>query len=149
VPALYFIVRIVRNCIRYCVNRMQGTVYGTVWTECKELYTVLCGQNARNCIRCCVDRMQNFDLKVWSKVQYFHFFHSRTVHLDIIKCFIIQLNAQLDYSRLKLTLKFTLKCSYMFWLTNDRQGAYCCALLKLWLLYLRLLMSYIYIYIWH
>jgi len=47
----------------------------------------------------------------------------------------IQLNAPLDYSRLKLTLKFTLKftlkCSYMFRLTNHHQGAYCCALLKL------------------
>jgi len=43
----------------------------------------------------------------------------------------IQLNAPLDYSRLKLTLKFTLKCSYMFRLTNHRQGAYCRALLKL------------------
>jgi len=39
----------------------------------------------------------------------------------------IQQNAPLDYSRLKLTLK----CSYMFWLTNHHQGAYCCTLLKL------------------
>jgi len=58
-------------------------------------------------------------------------FHSRTVHPDIIKFFIIQLNAPLDYSRLKLTLKFTLKCSYMLRLTNHHQGAYCRALLKL------------------
>ena len=29
---------------------------------------------------------------------------------------------------------FTLKCSYMFRLTNHHQGAYCRALLKLWLL---------------
>jgi hypothetical protein len=43
----------------------------------------------------------------------------------------VQLNAQLDHSRLKLTLKFTLKCSYMFRLTNHHQGAYCCALLTL------------------
>jgi len=44
-----------------------------------------------------------------------------------------QLNAQLDCSRkmLKLTLKFTLKCSYMFRFNNHHQGAYCCALLKL------------------
>jgi len=42
----------------------------------------------------------------------------------------IQLNAQLGYS----TLKFTLKYSYMFRLTNHHQGAYCRALLKLWLL---------------
>jgi hypothetical protein len=44
--------------------------------------------------------------------------------------YFIQLNAQLGYSR----LKFTLKCSYMFWLTNHHQGAYCRALLKLWIL---------------
>ena len=31
--------------------------------------------------------------------------------------YFIQLNAQLAYSRLKLALKFTLKCSYMFRLT--------------------------------
>ena len=31
----------------------------------------------------------------------------------------------------KLTLKFTLKCCYMFRLTNYHQGAYCRALLKL------------------
>jgi len=43
----------------------------------------------------------------------------------------IQLNAQLGYSRLRLTLKFTLKYSYMFRLTNHHQGAYCRALLKL------------------
>ena len=43
----------------------------------------------------------------------------------------IQLNAQLGYSRLKLTLKFTLKCSYMFQLTNHHQGALFRALLKL------------------
>jgi len=45
----------------------------------------------------------------------------------------IQLNAQLDYSRkmLNLTLKFTLKCSYMFRFNNHLQEAYCCALLKL------------------
>ena len=45
----------------------------------------------------------------------------------------IQLNAQLECSRkmLKLTLKFALKCSYMFRLHNHHQGAYCCALLKL------------------
>jgi len=41
-------------------------------------------------------------------------FHSRTVHLDIINFFIIHLNAQLDCSRLKLTLKFTLKCNFTF-----------------------------------
>ena len=46
----------------------------------------------------------------------------------------IQRNAPPDYSRLNLTLKFTLKFSYMFQLTNHHQGAYCCALLKLWLL---------------
>ena len=45
----------------------------------------------------------------------------------------IQLIAQLDCSRkmLKRTLKFTLKCSYMFRFNNRHQGAYCCALLKL------------------
>ena len=48
----------------------------------------------------------------------------------------IQLNAQLYYSRLKLTLKFILKCSCMFRLTNHHQGAYCSALLKLLLLLL-------------
>jgi len=35
-------------------------------------------------------------------------FHSRTVHPDITN-FIIQLNAQLDHSRLKLTLKIYIK----------------------------------------
>ena len=39
--------------------------------------------------------------------------------------------AQLGYSRLKFTLKFTLKCSYMFRLANHHQGAYCRALLTL------------------
>jgi hypothetical protein len=48
-------------------------------------------------------------------------FHSRTVHSGIIKIFIVQLNATLDYSGLKLPLKFTLKCSYMFRLTNNHQ----------------------------
>jgi len=44
----------------------------------------------------------------------------------------IQLNAQLDCSRkmLTFTLKYTLKCSYMFRLHNRHQGAYCCALLS-------------------
>ena len=45
-------------------------------------------------------------------------FHSRTVHPDIIKSFIHPAE-----------LKFTLKCSHMFWFTNHHQGAYCCALL--------------------
>jgi len=60
-------------------------------------------------------------------------FHGFTVHLDIITFLFIRLNAQLDCWRkmLKLTLKFTLKCSYMFWFNNHHQGAYCCALLKL------------------
>jgi hypothetical protein len=40
-----------------------------------------------------------------------YYFHRRIVHPDIIKFLFIQLNAQLDYSRLKFTLKFTLKCS--------------------------------------
>jgi hypothetical protein len=48
--------------------------------------------------------------------------------------YFTQLNAQLGFSILKLTLKFTLKCSYMFRLTNHHQGAYWCVLLKLWLL---------------
>ena len=51
----------------------------------------------------------------------------------IISSLFIQLNAQLDCSRkmLKLTLKFTLKCSYMFRFNNHFQGVYSCALLKL------------------
>jgi hypothetical protein len=57
-----------------------------------------------------------------------YFFHSRTMHPDI-KFLFIQLNALLDYSRLKLTLEFTLKCCYMFQLTKHHQGAYCRALL--------------------
>jgi len=60
--------------------------------------------------------------------EFFSFFHSRTVHPDI-KVLFIQLNALLDYSRLKLTLEFTLKCCYMFRLTKHHQGAYCRALL--------------------
>ena len=35
---------------------------------------------------------------------------------------------------LKFTLKFTLKCSYVFRFNNHHQAAYCCALLKLQLL---------------
>ena len=52
---------------------------------------------------------------------------------DIITSLFIQLNAQLDCSRklLILTIKFTLKCSYMFRFNSHHQGAYCCALLKL------------------
>jgi hypothetical protein len=58
-------------------------------------------------------------------------FHSHNVHPDIIKFILfIQPNAPLDYSRLKRTLEFTLKCSYMFRLTNHHQGAYCYTLLK-------------------
>jgi len=43
---------------------------------------------------------------------------------------------QLNFSRklLKLTLKFTLKCPYMFRFNTHPQGPYCCALLKLELL---------------
>ena len=49
--------------------------------------------------------------------------------MTVLSSFLfIQLNAPLGYSRLKLTLK----CTYMFRLTNRHQGAYCCALLKLW-----------------
>ena len=55
-------------------------------------------------------------------------FHIRTMHPDIIKFFIHPAECRkLDYSK----LKFTLKCSCMFRLTNHRQGAYCRALLKL------------------
>jgi len=54
-------------------------------------------------------------------------FHSRTVHPDIIKSFIYP-------TECTITLKCTLKCSYVFRLTNHDQGTYCCALLKLCLL---------------
>jgi len=47
---------------------------------------------------------------------------------NIIKFFIYPTECT---TGLKLTLKFTLKCSYMFRLTNRYQGAYCRALLKL------------------
>jgi hypothetical protein len=45
-------------------------------------------------------------------------FYSRAVHPDIIKFLFIYLNAPLDYSRLKVILKFTFKCCYVFRLTN-------------------------------
>jgi len=57
-------------------------------------------------------------------------FHSRAVHPDIIKSFIYATECN---NRFKLILKFKLKFSYMFWLTNYHHGAYCRALLKLWL----------------
>jgi len=47
----------------------------------------------------------------------------------LIKAFYIYKN-WMQNSRLKLTLKW----SYMFRLTNHHQGAYCCALLRLYLL---------------
>jgi len=58
--------------------------------------------------------------------QYF-FFHNRTVHSDIIK-------PSIHPTECTTRSKFTLKCSYVFRLTNRHQGAYCCALLKLRLL---------------
>ena len=58
-------------------------------------------------------------------------FHSRNFHPDIIKFSIYPTE---DTTRLKLTLEFALKFSYMFRLTNHHQGAYCCVLLKLCLL---------------
>jgi hypothetical protein len=55
----------------------------------------------------------------------------RLQNFDHYQVFFTQLNVTLDYSSLKLTLEFTLKCFYMFRLTNDHQGAYCCVLLKI------------------
>jgi uncharacterized protein YdhG (YjbR/CyaY superfamily) len=75
------------------------------------------------------DTLRFENVRAWMP---FVFWHSRTVHPDTTKSLIfIQLNAQLDYSKLKRTLKFTIKCSYMFRLTNHHQRAYCRALLKL------------------
>ena len=65
-------------------------------------------------------QIQNKSLSKWFKA-------SRLFQVS----YFIQLNAQLSYSRLKLILKFTLKYSYMFQLTNHHQGACCCVLLKL------------------
>ena len=51
-------------------------------------------------------------------------FRSFAVHLDIITSLFIQLNTQLDCSRmLKRTLKFTLKCSYMFRFNKPSSGS--------------------------
>jgi len=56
------------------------------------------------------------------------FFFTVVPCILMLSCLLfIQLNAQLDCSNgmLKLALKFTLKCSYMFWLHDHHQGAYC------------------------
>jgi len=68
-----------------------------------------------------------------SVVKHHYKCHSFTVHLDIITFLFVQQNAQLDCSRkmLKLSLKVTLKCSYMFRFNNHHHGSYCCDLLKL------------------
>ena len=62
-------------------------------------------------------------LQLWFE----RFFHSRTMHPDIIESFIYT-------TECTNRLKFALKCSYMFRLTNHHQGPYYCALLKLCLL---------------
>jgi len=51
--------------------------------------------------------------------------HSFTMHLDIITSLFVQLNAQVDCSRkiLKLTLRFILKCSYMFRFNKPSSGS--------------------------
>jgi hypothetical protein len=54
----------------------------------------------------------------------------QTIAFLLSKFLFVQLDAQLNYSKLKLTFNFTLKCSYMFRVTNHHQGAYCRALLK-------------------
>jgi len=55
------------------------------------------------------------------------YFDSCTMHPDIVKSFIYP-------TECTTRLKFTLKCSYTVQLTNHLQGAYNCALLKLFLL---------------
>ena len=56
----------------------------------------------------------------------------RVKHVYLIKSIIYPAECT---TRLKFILKFfTLKCSYMFRLTNHHQGAYCRAFLKLCLL---------------
>jgi len=64
---------------------------------------------------------------------YYYYLVSYSSSICLSRLLFIQLNVQLDCSKkmLKLTLKFTLKCSYMFRFNNHHQGAYCCALLKL------------------
>jgi len=92
---------------------------------------------------CCTQFLQSGLCRVtelWWCIYYFCLyqmsdnFHSCAVHFDIIKSFIYptRKTAKLECSRkmLKLTLKFTLKCSYMFPFNKPTSGSLLMCLAK-------------------